>query len=147
MDEAYRAVKEYRERYPEKAVIYTAQNYPQKAWAVLFAGGSLPGIPVVNDPDFLKDAVKMNAEKVEKSGNFYFKLGKIDTGALIYSLINNENLTVELPDGIYMLKTIDEKNGEVVTLNKRVKIINSYVLNTAGQKGKIFWLKRLDKAK
>lgn len=147
MDEAYRAVKEYRERYPEKAVIYTAQNYPQMAWAVLFAGGSLPGIPVVNDPDFLKDAVKMNAEKVEKSGNFYFKLGKIDTGALIYSLKNNENLTVELPDGIYMLKTIDEKNGEVVTLNKRVKIIDSYVLNTAGQKGKIFWLKRLDKAK
>ena len=74
-------------------------------------------------------------------------MGKIDTGALIYSLINNENLTVELPDGIYMLKTIDEKNGEVVTLNKRVKIIDSYVLNTAGQKGKIFWLKRLDKAK
>ena len=36
-DEAYRAVSEYRKKFPEKAVTYYAQNYPDMAWAVFMA--------------------------------------------------------------------------------------------------------------
>ena len=42
-DEAYRAVSEYRKKFPEKAVTYYAQNYPDMAWAVFMASGSLLG--------------------------------------------------------------------------------------------------------
>ena len=38
-DEAYRAVSEYRKKFPEKAVTYYAQNYPDMAWAVFMQVG------------------------------------------------------------------------------------------------------------
>jgi hypothetical protein len=37
----YRAVNEYRTKYPEKAVTYYSESYPQYAWASFIAGGSL----------------------------------------------------------------------------------------------------------
>lgn len=40
--EVFRAVNEYRLRYPDKVVFYYGQSYPQAAEAVLNAGGSLP---------------------------------------------------------------------------------------------------------
>ena len=44
--ETYRAVREMRDRYPDKAVTFYAQQYPDYGWAILFAGGSLPNIPI-----------------------------------------------------------------------------------------------------
>ena len=44
--EAYKAVKEYRLRYPDKAVTFYAQQYPQYGWAILMAGGSCPSTAV-----------------------------------------------------------------------------------------------------
>ena len=48
-DEAYRAVSEYRKKFPEKAVTYYAQNYPDMAWAVFMASGSCPVVPVADE--------------------------------------------------------------------------------------------------
>lgn len=67
-NEAYKAVSEYREKYPEKAVTFYAQNYPDMAWAVFMAGGSLPVLPGINDPSFLNDAAKMHVEKTGTDG-------------------------------------------------------------------------------
>ena len=47
--EAYRAVLEYRLRYPDKAVTLSAQNYQDHGWAVLMAGGSCPVLPVTDE--------------------------------------------------------------------------------------------------
>jgi hypothetical protein len=44
-ESVYRAVKEYRDRYPGKAVTYYADGYLQYAQAVYDAGGSLPALP------------------------------------------------------------------------------------------------------
>ena len=43
--EAYKAVNEYRQKFPQKAVTFYAQNYPAMGWAVFMAGGSCPVIP------------------------------------------------------------------------------------------------------
>jgi len=43
-ESVYRAVNEYRKKYPEKAVIYYADGYQQYAQAVWDAGGSLPAL-------------------------------------------------------------------------------------------------------
>ena len=51
-DDVYRAVAEYRTSYPDKAVIYSAQKYPEMGWAALMAGGSCANVPV-NDKMFL----------------------------------------------------------------------------------------------
>jgi hypothetical protein len=43
-ESVYRAVNEYRTRYPEKAVLYYSDGYTQHAQAVMEAGGSLPAV-------------------------------------------------------------------------------------------------------
>ncbi|MGF1925773.1 MAG: DUF6298 domain-containing protein, partial [Bacteroidia bacterium] len=43
-EQVYRAVSEYKIKFPEKAVIYSADNYPSYGWAVLMAGGSLSNV-------------------------------------------------------------------------------------------------------
>lgn len=46
---------EYRTAYPDKAVVYYAQKYPELAWAVFMAGGSCPAI-ARTDKAFLQSA-------------------------------------------------------------------------------------------
>ncbi|MBN2610004.1 MAG: pectate lyase [Bacteroidales bacterium] len=45
-EQVYRAVSEYRERFPFKAVVYSASGSDKYSGAVLKAGGSMPSIPV-----------------------------------------------------------------------------------------------------
>ncbi|MCD0489347.1 DUF6298 domain-containing protein [Pedobacter sp. MC2016-14] len=47
-EQVYRAVSEYRSRFPEKAVLYNGDNYDAYGWAVFMAGGSLPDISTFN---------------------------------------------------------------------------------------------------
>lgn len=58
-EQVYRAVKEYRERFPAKAVIYSGDSYPEFGMAVFMAGGSLPVLPKETDAALLKLAVGM----------------------------------------------------------------------------------------
>lgn len=52
-EQVYRAVSEYKIKYPAKAVIYSGDSWDAYAWAVLMAGGSLPAIPAETDKNFL----------------------------------------------------------------------------------------------
>lgn len=58
-EQVYRAVSEYRLKYPGKAVMYSGDSYPEFAMAVFMAGGSLPALPDKIDKDILKAAVGM----------------------------------------------------------------------------------------
>src|SRR4030095_2304872 len=44
-EQVYRAVSEYKQKFPTKAVIYSGDSYDQFGWAVLMAGGSLATLP------------------------------------------------------------------------------------------------------
>jgi hypothetical protein len=57
-EQVYRAVKEYRLKYPDKAIVYSADNYDAFAWAAFMAGASLTEIPVLN-AQFCKSAATM----------------------------------------------------------------------------------------
>lgn len=58
-EQVYRAVKEYRTKYPTKAVMYSGDNYPEFGIAVLMAGGSMPVLPETIDAAILKAAAGM----------------------------------------------------------------------------------------
>ena len=58
-EQVYRAVKEYRLKYPGKAVIYSGDSYPEFGIAVFMAGGSLPVLSTETGQELLKAAVKM----------------------------------------------------------------------------------------
>ena len=58
-EQVYRAVSEYRMKFPDKAVLYHSGNYPEQAWAVFMAGGSMANLPRIAHADFYADAAAM----------------------------------------------------------------------------------------
>lgn len=60
----HRAVREYAQRYPGKAVMFSADNAEASGWAVLIGGGSLPVLPAGTEPELLKAVVSMRPDSV-----------------------------------------------------------------------------------
>ncbi|WP_300503665.1 DUF6298 domain-containing protein [uncultured Duncaniella sp.] len=135
--EAYKAVSEYRNKYPEKAVTYYAQNYPDMAWAVFMAGGSLAGIPV-KDSDFLKAASAMEIVGTDSDD---FKLLRGKDGMIVYSQGANA-IPIDLPAGKYSVTAYNPKSGESTVVNKSVKISAPYTLDTS-DKATVYFFKKL----
>ena len=138
-NEAYKAVSEYRRKFPQKAVTFYAQNYPSMGWAVFMASGSCPVIPC-KDKAFLKDAAVMEVE--ETNTDQYKKLVKSDTGNIIYSKSGTE-IPIHLSSGKYVLKYIHPDSGEVNTINKSLKIKGLYTLKVPDKKEGIYWFHKL----
>lgn len=138
-DEAYKAVSEYRTKYPTKAVTYYAENYPDMAWAVLMAGGSCPVLQV-KDPEFIHAASRMAVVPVN-DGN-YKQLGKIGTGIIIYSQ-SKSKIPVMLENGNFVLKSVNSKSGEVIVLNKSIKGGHVFDLETNGSKNSVYWFQKM----
>ena len=138
-NEAYKAVSEYRRKFPQKAVTFYAQNYPSMGWAVFMASGSCPVIPC-KDKAFLKDAAAMEVE--ETNTDQYKKLVKSDTGNIIYSKSGTE-IPIHLSSGKYVLKYIHPNSGEVNTINKSLKIKGLYTLKVPDKKEGIYWFHKL----
>ncbi len=138
-EDAYKAVSEYRTKYPDKAVTYYSDAYPEMNWAIFMAGGSCPALPVT-DENFLKDAAKMDIVPVN-NGN-YKELGKNDTGIIIYSQ-SKMQIPVQLETGKYILKFVDEKTGAVSVVNKLVKGGTVYKLDTENGKSGAYWFHKL----
>ena len=137
--EAYKAVYEYRQKFPEKAVTFYAQNYPAMGWAVLMAGGSCPVIPCT-DKAFLKDAAIMEVE--ETNTDDYKRIVKSDIGSIIYSKSGTE-IPVQLSSGKYSLKYIHPSSGKVTMIDKLLKINDVYTLKVPDKKEGIYWFHKL----
>ena len=58
-EQVYRAVKEYKDRFPNKAVMYSGDSYPEFGVAAFMAGGSLAQLPASVDKEILKAAMDM----------------------------------------------------------------------------------------
>lgn len=58
-EQVYRAVNEYRTKYPAKAVMYSGDSYPEFGIAVFMAGGSMPVLPENIDASILNAATGM----------------------------------------------------------------------------------------
>lgn len=134
-EEVYKAVKEYRINYPEKAVVYYGQSYHENGWAVLMAGGSCPVLPVI-DQKFLLDATKMQIQEAKSAD--YYQMGNSDTGIVIYSHAGKA-VSVDLPSGKYVLQQINPKTGAIHTIGKSVKGRKNYLLPAETA---VYWFKK-----
>jgi hypothetical protein len=127
-EDVYRAVSEYRAKY-NKAVIYSAQKYPELGWASLMAGGSCAVIPV-KDEKFLSSISSMKPEKME---DFYLLKS---TESMVVYLPQNSGQNITLPSkDTYILYQIDERTGQI----RRIGNIKDDV--KLKEKG-IFWLQK-----
>ncbi len=139
--EAYRAVREYKEKFPEKAVTFFAQQYPTYGWAILMAGGSLPNIPV-KDGKFLADAARMSVIPTGGgSGDGYDLIGNPETGYVVYTHGEGAH-TVAAAPGRYNVRLIDKSDGSMKLTGKNVKVDNGYTL-PSGKGEQVYWLERL----
>ena len=142
-EEAYRAVKEYRERYPEKAVTFNAQQYPSYGWAILMAGGSLPNIPISSksseplQQSLLQDLCKMKP----CNGEGCVALGGEETGYLVYAQSTNPSIPV--PAGTYNIYTVDTKTG-AITLSKKNARMEVFQPDNA-KANQLFWVRMVRK--
>ena len=138
-DEAYKAVSEYKNTYPSKAITYYAQNYPQMAWAVFMAGGSGASIPV-KDKSFLKAASQM--KPIVSDNENYQIMVNSDIGCIIYSHYASI-IPLSLMAGEYRLNYVNPSTGEVDVVYKRLKINGVYDLDTSKYGNGIYWLERI----
>lgn len=86
-EQVYRAVKEYRTKYPTKAVVYSGDNYPEFAMAAFIAGGSLPVLPDNIDAAILRAAVGMKPVASTNANEYVLSDGK---GNIIYNTITRK---------------------------------------------------------
>lgn len=137
--EAYKAVKEYRIKYPDKAVTFFAQQYPQYGWAILMAGGSCPNVPV-KDGKFLSDVAKMAYISGEGDSKQQM-IGSPEVGYVIYSHDGHPTMNGIEP-GTYATYAIDVQDGKVERLSKKEKLDGSSTITNFGN-DKVLWLEKL----
>jgi len=114
-EQVYRAVHEYRQEYPEKAVIYSFGGHDKQGWAVLMAGGSMANIPVVSDSSFLKDAAHMKPVGLPGKTRHQYAIGNDQTGYIIFNHTSDpvviERTKTTGSEGIYF---IDPETGRFI---------------------------------
>lgn len=129
-EDVYRAVSAYRQQYPDKAVIYSAQKHPEMGWASLMAGGSCANIPV-RSQSFLAEIVQMTPQKPAEgvhllAGNDSWLIDIEQTGI---------SYTLPLSNGAYVVHEIDRKSGEI----GRFRAISQEITL---QKPGIYWVRK-----
>ncbi|HEX6847869.1 MAG TPA: DUF6298 domain-containing protein [Chitinophagaceae bacterium] len=88
-EQVYRAVKEYRDKFPNKAVIYSGDSYTEFGIAAFMAGGSLAVLPSIINKELLIASVGMKPAKSSNNKEYILSNGK---NSLVY---NTETRTLE----------------------------------------------------
>ncbi|WP_370479495.1 DUF6298 domain-containing protein [Tamlana flava] len=114
-EQVYRAVMEYRQKYPEKAVLYSTNAAPRFGWAVLMAGGSLANIPKIGISDFYETLPSM---KIPENINHHSEYWALESkgNAYLYYLKSTNSVEVDLSNfkGNYESYWINPSDGSVL---------------------------------
>lgn len=140
-ESVYKAVSEYRLKYPDKAVIFSARNYPSFGWAVLMGGGSMPVLPPTTNKGLLDAAMKMQPFDTESKN--LFGLHDTASGVILYSRKTNK-ITVDLSDfdGKYEVLFIQPSDG--IETDKKCTIAggNNQKIELPSEKDWVIWIKK-----
>lgn len=137
-EQVYRAVKEYRSKYPEKAVLYSADGSDRFGWAVFMAGGSLAALPQAADREFLSAATKM-----QPAGNYgkYALAGK--NGLILYSETKDQIvLDMSAFLGTFKIRFVDIRTGILLPENQKVNAGKNVVI-TLPKQGCVVWMEKV----
>jgi len=139
-EQVYRAVREYKMKWPDKAVIYSEGQYHAFAWAVFMAGGSLAPIPPIACPDFLRKASSMQTAENPEKGAYALKN---DSGeSIIYLDGDPAGADFDFPKGTFRLTRIDPETGKATGKTSKLnggRIIHLYV---SGNKPEVLFISR-----
>ena len=137
-NDVYRAVQEYRQHYPEKAVVYYAQNYPEQAWAILMAGGSGAGVKIA-DATLRRQLPTMQVEGAADREDA--KVLQSDNAALVYGLSDGTVQLTNLTPGTYLLNEIDRQTGQALGKPQRLNVKSGTCTLTIAP-NRLWWVRR-----
>jgi Family of unknown function (DUF6298) len=134
-EQVYRAVSEYRQKFPEKAVVYSGDSYDQFGWAAFMATGSMAVLPVLPQ-QFLEDASSMKIVNSNSDKQWVLSNGK---EFIIYSL-TNEPIKLDLASGNYKVNWIDPKSGRLLSEEKEVQGGSVQQFSPAQEAPVVLWI-------
>lgn len=141
-DQVYRAVSEYRTKYPDKAVIYNADSYDAYGWAVFIGGGSLAVVPRVADAAFATDASAMKPIELAGKPKGQYALGGDAKGFIVYS-DGSSSIDLDLKQaGTYTIRWINPKNGQVIKADETVAGGKNVELKAPNGGAVVMWASR-----
>jgi len=134
-EQVYRAVSEYRVRYPDKAVLYHGSTHPEMAWAVFMAGGSMADVPRIGKGGFYREASDMVPMEVDG----LWTLQQDGKAAIIYrEKGRSATFDASAFKGRYWVHRIDPKSGELLG-SERVKLGKKTTF-PSGERTEILWI-------
>jgi hypothetical protein len=140
-EQTYRAVREYRVRFPDKAVIYSGDNYDSFGWAVFMASGSLACLPAISNPQFVKDASSMKIMNLPDNPADQWALGNSGQGYIIYADSKNPiKLDLSKVNSNFSVRYIDPKDGKELKKVDTVKGGNTVGLKAPQAGALVIWL-------
>ena len=111
-DQVYRAVREYREKYSEKAVLYSTMGAPRFGWPALMGGASLANVPKIELSAFHS---ALSGMKFAEGTTFSDSLWTLENkgNAYLFYLKNDQDVAIDLSNhkGTFEVYTINASNG------------------------------------
>lgn len=140
IEPAYQAVRDYRERFPEKAVLYSVGR---AGWQVLMGGGSLASIPVPDDPGFLTAAATMRPADITTDNSGKWMLSSSGSGYIVYTNAQAA-LSIDLSKekGSFRVKWFNPSTGQRMGTGEKVKGGRIVKLNVPGNGDAVVWLSK-----
>jgi len=142
-EQVFRAVREYRQKFPDKAVTYAADSFDAMGWAILMAGGSMPNVPTIADPRFMADAGQMQPLELPQKPANQWALGNDKTGYIIYSeSAAPVQLDLTKATGTFQVSFVNPKTGQVTKSNEIVKGGGVVTLKSQSTGAEVIWVKK-----
>ena len=142
-EQIYRAVSEYRLKYPQKAVTYAGSNSDGNGWAVFMAGGSLPSIPLTPS-EFLRDAASMSIKSLAGNPAGQWALAKEGQSYIVYNAsANAAQLDLSSSKGSFKVQHINPKDGSLLKTTEVVKAGNIISLKKSSSGPEVLWITKI----
>lgn len=141
-EQVYRAVAEYKAKFPEKAVIYSSDSNDSFSLAILMAGGSLANYASF-DNDILTAAATMKpflpAEETAKQ----YGLANLNKAYILYNA-SADAITLDLTRavGIFKMKILNARNGTILREDK-IAVGQVIKINKVGNTEEVIILNKL----
>jgi hypothetical protein len=142
-EQVYHAVHEYTQKYPGKAVLYSADGYEHFGWAVFIAGGSLPALPATTDKQFLTAAGGMKPIDLPGAPKDQWAIGNPAKGYIVYNASAGA-IHLNLPSNAnFNAQWLDPKTGQVLSGKEELKGGNNIEIKSSQSGTAILWLTRI----
>jgi hypothetical protein len=107
-----RAVREYRSKFPDKAVVCSFDNQNPNGWAVVTAGGSIPVLPKTTDARLLAALPGLKPFESDALGDRQWAVAAPGQDYLVYSAAGRP-VRLDLPGGdTFAAYQIDPRTGQ-----------------------------------